>query len=164
VDLFRRGRPALHKDGFHKDVRKYDDRGNVTERAYFGVDGLPCLRKDGYHKDVKKYDEHGNVTERSIFGTDGKAVRLMVVVDAVTPNSVADALGLKQGDVLLSYRGQKCRSVAWFLAACKADSKKPDAAEIAVQRGQKQFTLQVKPGLLGIDLVDVAESVALPGG
>jgi hypothetical protein len=48
-----------------------------------------------------------------------------------------------------------------LLAARKADSNKPNAA-IEVQRGETRFKIQVKPGLLGVVLEDVAESVALP--
>jgi hypothetical protein len=34
-------RPTLHKDGFHKAIAKYDDRGNQIEWAFFDMESRP---------------------------------------------------------------------------------------------------------------------------
>ena len=59
-------------EGIAKWVRKYDDRGNEIESAFFGTDGEPCLHKDGIAKRVRKYDDRGYLIEQAFFGTDGK--------------------------------------------------------------------------------------------
>jgi PDZ domain len=50
----------------------YDERGNIVEMAYFGVDGKPALDKDGKARVTYRYDERGNGVEIAFFGADGK--------------------------------------------------------------------------------------------
>jgi hypothetical protein len=54
----------------------FDDRGNVTEQAYFGVDGKPALHPDGYHRVTRVFDDSGNLTEETHFDVDGKRLLL----------------------------------------------------------------------------------------
>jgi hypothetical protein len=155
------GEPAFRAaEGAYRILYRYDDQGRLTDTRFLGPNDRPRNTRHGYARLEAVYRD-GNA-DTLAFAADGKAVPLVVVVTAVMPGSVAEHLGLKQGDVLLRYRGQKCLSVAWLLAARTADDKKPDDAEIEVQRDKKQFTIQVKPGPLGVILADVAESVALP--
>ena len=60
------------RNGFAEEYDKYDERGNLVERVYFGIDGKPCMRKDGFAKIEYKYDDCGNIVEVAYFGTDGK--------------------------------------------------------------------------------------------
>ena len=60
--------------GFSRIVRQYDDRGNETENAYFGVDGQPVATNDGYSRIVFEYDAHNNQTARTYYGTDGQRI------------------------------------------------------------------------------------------
>ena len=60
--------------GYAKFTRVYDNRGNITEEAAFGVDGKPVLHKEGYAKITRVYDDRGNITEVAYFGLDGKPV------------------------------------------------------------------------------------------
>jgi pSer/pThr/pTyr-binding forkhead associated (FHA) protein len=64
----------LHKDGDARFTAKYDERGNRTEWAYFGLEGRPVPHKDGFAKATAKYDERGNNTEVAYFGPDDKPV------------------------------------------------------------------------------------------
>ncbi len=73
-------KPAFYKDeGFHREVRLYDERGCLKEegcpieKAYFGPEG-PIVHRDGYHKIGYKYDHLGNETEVTYKGLDGKVV------------------------------------------------------------------------------------------
>ena len=49
-------------------------RGNITESAYYGLDGKPALHKDGYARSTRAYDARGNLIEESFFGLDGKLI------------------------------------------------------------------------------------------
>jgi hypothetical protein len=80
------------------------------------------------------------------------------VVTSLPPGGTAEALGLKKDDVLLTYRGERVRSVAWL----RMPRKETGPGEIAVQRGQKRFKVRAEAGALEAGLLDVAEVVALP--
>jgi hypothetical protein len=156
------GKPGLGADGYHRAVADLLDDSRVGEERYLDVAGKPVLNRRGYARQRFVYRD-GELIDTVAFDLAGKAVPLVAVVETVLPGGTAEGLGLKKGDILLRHRDEKVRSVAWFLAARKADSKKTGTAEIEVQRGAKRFKVQVKPGLLGVALVDVAEAVALPG-
>ena len=64
-------RECLTKGGYTNLKARFDERGNQTETAYFGVDGKPFLCNDGYASVAAKYDERGNVLETAYFGVDG---------------------------------------------------------------------------------------------
>jgi len=49
-----------------------DDRGNILEQAFFGLDGQPKLAKGGYAKVTQAFDDRGNVVEVITFGLDGR--------------------------------------------------------------------------------------------
>ena len=66
------GRPTLHRDGYHRLVTRYDERGQRVEEAYFGLDGKPCLCSNGMHRWVDRFDKRGNRVAGANFGTDGK--------------------------------------------------------------------------------------------
>jgi YD repeat-containing protein len=63
----------LVSEGFQKEVRSYDSRGNKSEDAYFNATG-PVLHRDGYHLIRYRYDNRGNETERAYRGIHGELV------------------------------------------------------------------------------------------
>jgi hypothetical protein len=69
------GKPCLHKEGYHRWIASYDERGNQVEGALFGPDGEPYLYKDGYHRWTISYDEEGKCLAAAYFGLDGKPCR-----------------------------------------------------------------------------------------
>ncbi len=66
----------IHEQSVYKLVSRYDVLGNVTEQAFFGIDGQPLRPEEGFHKWIARYDVLGNEIERAYFGTDGKPVLL----------------------------------------------------------------------------------------
>src|SRR5439155_22627650 len=95
------GKPCLHKEGYHRFTDRYDERGNRIEQAYFGLDGKPCLHKEGYHRLTARYDEGGRLADRTPFDGAGKQLRCRILVQKVSPFSLAAEIGLREGDVLL---------------------------------------------------------------
>ncbi len=68
------GKPARHpKDFWHRCVSKYDDRGNMVELAYFGVDGKPVADADGVSRTMWTFDDADRYLTWRCYGADGKA-------------------------------------------------------------------------------------------
>ncbi len=153
------GKPVAHADGNHKFVQDLDALGRPAQMHFLGTDDRPVRSKRGFARLQLVYRGRMQIGTRA-FDVDGKEIALVVVVNAVAPGSAAEMLGLKVGDVLLGYRGERIRSIAWLQA--RQASSKEAAAEVEVQRGQKRFTVRARPGMLGPGLLDVAEAVALP--
>jgi hypothetical protein len=59
-------------NGYHRWTNRYDDKGNVTELAYFGLDNKPCLDMFKIHRYTNRFDDKGRQLEAAYFGTDGK--------------------------------------------------------------------------------------------
>src|SRR5262249_32778362 len=60
-------------------TRRYDERGNEVETAFFGPDRKPIVNSDGYHRFTARHDEEGNRVEAAFFGIDGKPRRRRTV-------------------------------------------------------------------------------------
>lgn len=61
--------------GIHKLIQAFDDRGNWTEQAYFGVDGQPTPF-NGHIALSFKYDLAGKKITTITHYTDGTTQRL----------------------------------------------------------------------------------------
>jgi S1-C subfamily serine protease len=79
-----------------------------------------------------------------------------VVVVKVVPGSQAQRLGLKAGDVLVRYDGRPVSQAGLFIRGRQAESKGDPPRSLVVQRQERLFILQVSPGLLGVEVDDMA--------
>jgi hypothetical protein len=156
------GAPAFHADdGRFRALYRYDEKGNLSETVLLGPNGRLRQNTRGYARQQLRY--RGKVHVDTVaFDTAGKAVPLAAVVWTIDPDSSAEGLGLRKGDVLLRYRGKVVTSVASFLALRNAEGKAAGPGEIEIQRGQKRFTVKAARGGLGAEFVDVAVTVAIP--
>jgi hypothetical protein len=64
--------PVLNTDGYARATWIYDEWGKVIEVAYFGTDGWPVLSKYGHARATHKYDKQGRIIEVAYFGVDGQ--------------------------------------------------------------------------------------------
>jgi C-terminal processing protease CtpA/Prc len=64
----------LDKEGIAKVTKRYDERGNALEEAYFGLDGKRVLHKDGFAILRRKFNERGKLIEVAYFDVDEKPV------------------------------------------------------------------------------------------
>ena len=56
-------------------TNRYDSRGLLVEKRYFGVDGKPIAASDSAAAIWRwRYDDHGNLISEGYFGADGKPV------------------------------------------------------------------------------------------
>ena len=64
-------RPALQKaGGYHSLHEIYNDRLQLAEKRWFGIDGKPCLQDDGYSIARMKYNEFGDLIETAYFDAE----------------------------------------------------------------------------------------------
>jgi tRNA A-37 threonylcarbamoyl transferase component Bud32 len=69
------GRPTVTIPGITKYVNTYDEQGNQTSFASFGLDGKPVLDKRwGMAKTVYGLDGRGNRIREEYFGVDGRPI------------------------------------------------------------------------------------------
>jgi hypothetical protein len=65
--------PTLIADGYAMVLASYDQRGNVTQQTFYGVNGEPIQsKKDGYYGWEADYDEHNNPTVTTYLDKDEK--------------------------------------------------------------------------------------------
>jgi hypothetical protein len=54
---------------------KYDQRGNLIETAYWGLDGRPAEDANRVARTTSEYDEHGNVTNSTQYDATGGIIK-----------------------------------------------------------------------------------------
>ncbi|HEX3147287.1 MAG TPA: PDZ domain-containing protein [Gemmataceae bacterium] len=76
----------------------------------------------------------------------------IVAITGVEPDGKGQRLGLKTGDILLTYDGDMVESVKQFLAIRKGEPAKGPIRELTVRRKNQELSFDVPPGMLGIHL------------
>jgi YD repeat-containing protein len=154
------GRPARNKQlGCARVKATYDSQGNLSGKAYFAEDGNLTPNRKGYAREVLTY-KAGELVDVVYVDRDSKMVVTRPVLTAVEPGGPGAELGLKPGDVLLSYDGNEALNIIRFGRAKRAEQPGSPPRELCVRRDGQVFTLRAPPGLLGIQLEDrvVAEN------
>jgi hypothetical protein len=148
------GEQVVHKvEGCHKVKVVYDGAGRRTERRYFGTDGrLMTLRHWGYARMVDVYDRKGQRMDEIAHDVAGKPLPLESVIEKVEEEGQAEALGLRVGDVLLTYNGKAVRSPAWLTHERRDEPAEGPRRELRVRRGDQTVGVQVSPGSIGFTL------------
>ena len=68
-------RPAMHAPTSSATCRwtaEYDDRGDMTQQAYFDEANRPTYHKDGYALVQFEHDRNGNITKKMFLNPNGK--------------------------------------------------------------------------------------------
>jgi hypothetical protein len=145
----------VDKDGYHKCTIKYDDRGNLIEKAYFNAAGKPTLCRQGMHKKVFRCDERGNQIDVAYFDEAGGPVQTRAVIKRVLPGSQAARVGLQAGDVVLQYDGEAIRN--GFHAGTvvpRRAGEKGRKIPLHIRRAGQGMTLSLLPGRIGVEWED----------
>lgn len=58
------------KEDCHKVLYSYDEEGNLTSKAKYGINDKPVADRNGYFRTAMKYDKFGNVTEMDQYDAD----------------------------------------------------------------------------------------------
>jgi len=150
------GRPTLHPNGFHRLTFRYDEQGRLVEMANFGLDGKPCLDKDGFHRSTRHYDARGRLTATAVFDVAGKRLPCRILIEKVSPGSLAARAGLREGDVLVRYGGKELTTGALFLGLRGEEGTGSPPRKLELLRKGKPVSVELPPGETGMTLVNKA--------
>jgi hypothetical protein len=164
---------------------RFDSQGRQIEEAFFDSDGKPTRVKGrtprGYTLRKTEYGPGGS-EKHTLLGFDpavwgyetmtraanhvqcldqhGVPVPTELVVTMVLPESQAEKLGVRVGDVLTHYDGEPIQGdVLTFIKRRKAERADGSAHEVRVRRQGHELRFEVKPGKLGLGLQDRGISV-----
>jgi len=147
-------RAVKNVNGYARARAKYDYRGNMIEEAYFDEADHPVNSAAGYARVTAEYDERDQPSQRTYYGAGGETLVPRAIIQTVTPGSAADKLGLKPGDVILTYGGKDVTNYAAFTSERSHEAPADAPKELVVGRDGNRLTVRVAPGLLGITLRD----------
>jgi predicted Ser/Thr protein kinase len=147
------GKPCLViANDYSRWTAKYDEYGRNTETALFDTEGKPCTHPDGHHRWVARFDERGHEVGRTYYDTAGRELKTIPYIATVEPGRKAVELGLKAGDVILSYAGKAMTQYADFTTLRGAEPTDGAPKELVVRRGGEEVKVLIPPGMLGITL------------
>jgi WD40 repeat protein len=142
--------------GFVKLLRKYNDAGQMTEMAYLDEAGKPARHRDlGYARATFTGDGK-NTVDAAYFDRDDSPLRVRVVIKTVNPDSQGERLGLKPGDIVLSYDGKEILNTFRFISGRRDEREGEGPRELVILREGQRLTFSIKPGLIGVVLEDRA--------
>jgi len=75
-----------------------------------------------------------------------------IEVISVSPDSQAERIGLKVGDILTHYDGHPVFSTNFFTSERDAEPMHGTARELNILRGKQELTFKISPGKLGVEL------------
>ena len=132
----------------------YDAAGRVSERSDHDMNGRPIINAYGYSILRHRYDEHGRDTGRELLDTTGRPLPFKVGVDRVALGSVASDVGLKVGDLILTYDGQTVSTIDQFTNTFEL-FRGDRGRELRIERAGNVLSLDVPPGHLeGLELAE----------
>src|SRR5262249_24425021 len=147
------GAPVAYKQwGYAKKRWTYDERGNVSQIAYFGPNDQPVRTSLGWATVRYSYDGLGRESKQEFFDVDGAPVFTRVAIKEVEPDSKAQRLELRVGDLILNYDGEEVIDTRVFYELELVKGERP--RELRIQRDGKILSLDVDAGrLTGLELV-----------
>ncbi len=131
-------------------TRRFDDHQRLVERAFEDAKGRPDDTALGFARQVWVYDDAGGLREMHFEDAVGKPVSPdldLVVVDVVA-GSEASRVGIRAGDVIVTYDGHPVSDEVSLGDLVRAPGSSPRPVEI--RRGDKTLTLEVAPGPMGV--------------
>jgi phospholipase/carboxylesterase len=127
-------------------ARRCAEAEEFLTRVLRDTSGTPGLRQAAYSALVKLGTESAWETIEQ--------TGMEVVVREVVPGSQADSVGIKAGDVLLSYDGRKLGAVDELRIAIAEIDKEETEVVLVVRRENKELTFTLAPGRIGVWLLE----------
>ncbi len=131
--------------GYCRVQRKYAGE-HLIEIQYLTSAGRPAAGPEGFAT-VKRQVSDDGVPQWLALGPDGASARCHVIIERVLSNSVAEQLGLKAADVLISYNGIPLVHLQQLIELTNWGSE--PVREIQLQRDGQAITVQAPKGKLG---------------
>jgi len=147
------GAPVASKQsGSAKKRWTYYERGNVSQIAFFGPNDQPVRTTVGWATVRYSYDGLGRESKQEFFDVDGAPVFTRVAIKKVEPDSKAQRVELRVGDLILNYDGEEVIDTRVFDELELVKGERP--RELRIQRDGKILSLDVDVGrLTGLELV-----------
>lgn len=156
------GNVSPDSSGVCEERRKYNSAGQLVMATFHDKNGNLCADKNqvaGYEID---YDASGNLQKHPLDNNLNR-IRPCVLIKEVLPNSEADRVGIKAGDVIVKYNNVTVSSVDEFIeltdmsnmweslsSGNNADSNNTEEKAIIINRKGKTKEFKVKPGKIGV--------------
>lgn len=154
--------PILFASGFARETFLYDEKGNRKQFSYFGVDNKPIRCRDGFAKLVWTRKE-GVEVELAAFDEKDKPLPLCSRIDSVKAGGLGQRGGLKVGDVIVNYNGNKVEDYLQFFRLCKAARPAGTAQKLTILRSGRMISLTIPSGDLALTLKPVVLPSPAPG-
>jgi YD repeat-containing protein len=148
------GKPIRSKYGYARWTASFNDRGSKTDEAYFDIAGQPATDKNGIARWVARYDDRGREIERQFYDAAARRLVNRVIVGQVAPGGQGARLGLKTGDILLTYGGKQIKDRDEFVKGRRQEHPGDKPVELSVRRGVTRLTFSVAPGPLDVEMAD----------
>lgn len=152
-----RGEPVNDlESGVHLTRRSYDDFGNWTNLIHFDIGGQITTNMDGYAQYLRRFNELGELVFIRFLDAQGNHLARRQAITGVVAGGEGEHLGLRPGDVILSYAGKSIEVQPELLRLVTKPGTEP--RELTVRRAGQVLTFKARPGLLGIQLKTVFEA------
>jgi WD40 repeat protein/serine/threonine protein kinase len=139
------------RTGCARSVDRYNDRSSLAETRILDKDSRlvvpPAL---GFARRVFAYDAQGNLTDVSCFDAGGNPLVSRLVVRSVVPEGQGWRLGIRPGDVLLTFNGRPIHNAAQFLSMRRTREE----GDLVLEREGVRRTVRLQAGLIGCHLRD----------
>ena len=138
--------PVRTVRGYQEMQRSYGSDGGTID-LFSGYDVSV-----GYEKCEERSDQNERILSETYLDAAGRPVKTRLIVVKLIPNGEGERVGLRADDVLLSYAGEALSEMQILRA--RAQERGTTPRELRVWRGGKVLSLPVRPGLLGVYLVN----------
>lgn len=127
---------------------------------YLDQNKRPFKISKGYAQVDYVLDPNLRKSNVKYFDINHKRLKVRCEISSVFPDSVAEGLGIREGDVILTFNNSQIESVTHFLYM--RSSMKDESEKLEIDRNGKHISILIPKGILGIGLVDNFEKNKTP--
>jgi len=163
------GKPSALAAGYYRRVLQYPDNASGVELSFYNTDDqLAPSNEEGFamvRSEQVLYSTNGRLIAHCTGGSitfsgasahcldaDGHPVAPHVLITAVSPNSQAQSVGVREGDVVMTYDGHEVASPNALIRLVSDSTGGP--RDLVIRRNGRNVAFVVQPGLLGISITE----------